>query len=108
MDAVNSFYVKFIGNEAPTFFGYIISVLAMVYYQVHLIKINHNVFFLYCLYQTSRFLEKVSIKTKNPSQAPRSVQVLLKKQQIKMEIELFQKHIITFENFFLFWMPMNI
>ena len=30
MDADNSFYVKFIATEAPTFFGYIISVLAMV------------------------------------------------------------------------------
>ena len=30
MDADNSFYVKFIANYAPTFFGYIISVLAMV------------------------------------------------------------------------------
>ena len=30
MDADNSFYVKFIATEAPTFFGYIISALAMV------------------------------------------------------------------------------
>ena len=30
MDADNSFYVKFIATEVPTFFGYIISVLAMV------------------------------------------------------------------------------
>jgi hypothetical protein len=30
MDADNSFYVKFIATYAPTFFGYIISVLAMV------------------------------------------------------------------------------
>ena len=30
MDADNSFYVKFIATEAPTFFGYIILVLAMV------------------------------------------------------------------------------
>ena len=30
MDADNSFYVKFIATEAPTFFGYIVSVLAMV------------------------------------------------------------------------------
>ena len=30
MGADNSFYVKFIANEAPTFFGYIILVLAMV------------------------------------------------------------------------------
>ena len=30
MDVDNSFYVKFIATEAPTFFGYIISVLAMV------------------------------------------------------------------------------
>ena len=30
MDADNSFYVKFIATEAPTFFWYIISVLAMV------------------------------------------------------------------------------
>ena len=30
MDADNSFYVKFIATEAPTFFGYIISVLASV------------------------------------------------------------------------------
>ena len=30
MDANNSLYVKFIATEAPTFFGYIISVLAMV------------------------------------------------------------------------------
>jgi hypothetical protein len=30
MDADNSFYVKFIATEALTFFGYIISVLAMV------------------------------------------------------------------------------
>jgi hypothetical protein len=30
MDADNLFYVKFIANYAPTFFGYIISVLAMV------------------------------------------------------------------------------
>ena len=29
MDADNSFYVKFIATEAPTFFWYIISVLAM-------------------------------------------------------------------------------
>ena len=33
MDAYNSFYVKFIATYAPTFFGYIISVLAMVYCQ---------------------------------------------------------------------------
>ena len=31
MDADNSFYVKFIATEAPTFFGYIISVLAIVH-----------------------------------------------------------------------------
>ena len=31
MDADNSFYLKFIANEAPTFFGYIISVLAMMH-----------------------------------------------------------------------------
>ena len=30
MDAKNSFYVKFIATYAPTFFGFIISVLAMV------------------------------------------------------------------------------
>ena len=30
MGADYSFYVKFIATEAPTFFGYIISVLAMV------------------------------------------------------------------------------
>jgi hypothetical protein len=30
MDADNSFYVKFIATYAPTFFGYVISVLAMV------------------------------------------------------------------------------
>jgi hypothetical protein len=30
MDADNSFYVKFIATYAPTFFVYIISVLAMV------------------------------------------------------------------------------
>ena len=30
MDADYSFYVKFIATYAPTFFGYIISVLAMV------------------------------------------------------------------------------
>jgi hypothetical protein len=30
MDADNSFYVKFIANYAPTFSGYIVSVLAMV------------------------------------------------------------------------------
>ena len=30
MDAYNSFYMKFIATEAPTFFGYITSVLAMV------------------------------------------------------------------------------
>ena len=30
MDADNSFYVKFIATEAPTFLGYIISVLASV------------------------------------------------------------------------------
>ena len=30
MDADNSFYVKFIATEAPTFFGYIISVLVSV------------------------------------------------------------------------------
>ena len=30
MDADNSFDVKFIATEAPTFFGYIISVLDMV------------------------------------------------------------------------------
>ena len=30
MDADNLFYVKFITTEAPTFFGCIISVLAMV------------------------------------------------------------------------------
>ena len=29
MGADNSFYVKFIANEAPTFFGYIILVLAI-------------------------------------------------------------------------------
>ena len=33
MDADNSFYVKFIATEAPTFFGYIVSVLAMVIYK---------------------------------------------------------------------------
>ena len=32
MDADNSFYVKFIATYAPTFFGYIISVLAMAMY----------------------------------------------------------------------------
>jgi hypothetical protein len=30
MDADNSFYVKFIATYAPTFFGYIISVLAIL------------------------------------------------------------------------------
>ena len=30
MDGDNSFYVKFIATEEPTFFGYIISVLVMV------------------------------------------------------------------------------
>ena len=30
MDAKNSFFIKFIATYAPTFFGYIISVLAMV------------------------------------------------------------------------------
>ena len=30
MNADNLFYVKFIATEAPTFFGYIISVLTMV------------------------------------------------------------------------------
>ena len=30
MDGVNSFYLKFIATEAPTFFGYTISVLASV------------------------------------------------------------------------------
>ena len=30
MDADNSLYVKFIATYAPNFFGYIISVLAMV------------------------------------------------------------------------------
>ena len=34
MDADNSFYVKFIATYAPTFFGYIISVLAMVLWQI--------------------------------------------------------------------------
>ena len=29
MDADNSFYVKFVVTEVPTFFGYIISALAM-------------------------------------------------------------------------------
>ena len=33
MDADNSFYVKFIATEAPTFLEYIISVLAMVIWQ---------------------------------------------------------------------------
>jgi hypothetical protein len=30
MDAGNSFYVKLIATDAPKFFGYIVSVLAMV------------------------------------------------------------------------------
>ena len=30
-DADNLFYVKFIATDVPTFFGYIISVLAMVF-----------------------------------------------------------------------------
>ena len=35
MDADSSFYVKFIATEVPTFFGYIILVLAMVSYDFH-------------------------------------------------------------------------
>ena len=31
MGAIDLFYVKFIATEAPTFFGYIISVLAIVH-----------------------------------------------------------------------------
>ena len=45
MDADNSFYVKFIATYAPTFFGYIISVLAMVItqmYQLYQGKINED------------------------------------------------------------------
>ena len=42
MDANNSFYVKFIATYAPTFFVYIISVLAMVNtfdnVRVHVVK----------------------------------------------------------------------
>ena len=33
-------YVKFIANEAPTFFGYIISVLASVLNKTHNIKVR--------------------------------------------------------------------
>ena len=40
MDADNSFYVKFIATEVPTFFGYIISVLAMVIQVISQLTIN--------------------------------------------------------------------
>ena len=52
MDAENSFYVKFMATEAPTFSGYIISVLAMVQAQVNFFidKINYKFKNLYLLF----------------------------------------------------------
>ena len=41
MDADNSFYVKSIVTYAPTFFGYIISVLAMVQ------SMSHQIVYIY-------------------------------------------------------------
>ena len=38
MDADNSFYLKFIPTYAPTFFGYIISVLAIVHHEISINK----------------------------------------------------------------------
>ena len=52
MDANNSFHVKFIATEAPTFFGYIISVLAKVCTEQGYLELENEINFI-CFYYVS-------------------------------------------------------
>ena len=51
MNADSSFYVKFITTEAPTFFGYIISVLAMVFMTFFITRTKWKKLFISMNYQ---------------------------------------------------------
>jgi hypothetical protein len=89
MNADSSFYVKFITTEAPTFFGYIISVLAMVFMTFFITRTKWKKLFISMNYQKVLHFQAKQHEMLHTGEKPYACTVYEKKNQTR---ENFKRH----------------